>query len=107
MLCLITTPTLAAVGVALEIIGILIATATLTRIWVNLLQTSGQTIGNSVGTTQGLGNGLDMSMFAANCAPISVAQLPIIPIFAAIPSNPLLTLLLGMFLLRLGSPTPT
>jgi hypothetical protein len=45
-------------------------------------------------------------MSAANCAPISVTQLPIIPSFAVVPSSPLLTLLLGMFLLRLGSLTP-
>jgi tetrahydromethanopterin S-methyltransferase subunit G len=107
LLCLITAPTLASVGVALEVIDILTATATLTRTWANMLQTSGQTIGRRAGTTQGLGSGLDLSMFAANCAPISVTQLPIVPIFAAVPSNPLLTLLLGMFLLRLGSPTPT
>jgi len=36
-----------------------------------------------------------------------VTQLLIVLNFAAVPSSPLLTLLLGMFLLRLGSSTPT
>jgi len=45
-------------------------------------------------------------MSTMNYASVSVTQLPIVPSFAAIPSSPLLTLLLGIFLLRLGSPTP-
>ena len=34
-------------------------------------------------------------MFAANCAPVSVTLLPIVLSFAAVPSNPLLTLVVG------------
>jgi hypothetical protein len=45
-------------------------------------------------------------MFVANYALVSVTQLPIVPSFIIVPYSPLLTLLLGMFLLQLGSPTP-
>jgi hypothetical protein len=74
-------------------------TATLTRTGANLLLTRGQIIGRRTGTTQGLDSGLDNSMSFTNYALVSVTQLPIIPTFAAVPSSPLLTLLLGMFLL--------
>ena len=89
-----------------RVIGVPTATATLTRTGANLLQTSGQTISSRLDVTQGLGSGLDSSMSTANCAPVSVTQILVVPSFAAAPSCPLLTLLLGMFLLRLGSPTP-
>jgi hypothetical protein len=72
-----------------------------------MLQIGGRTIGSRTDVTPGLASGLDSSMPAANCAPVSVTQLPIVPSFATLPSNPLLTLLLGMFLLQLGFPTPT
>ena len=106
MLCLITAPTLAATGVILEVIGIPIATITLPRTRTNLLQIGGQTTSSRPGATPVLGSGLDSSMYAAICAPVSITQLPIVPSFTAALSSPLLTLLLGMFLLRLGSPTP-
>ena len=99
MLCLITAPTLAATGVILEVIGIPIATVTLPRTGANLLQIGGQTTSSRPGATQGLGSGLDSSMSAANYAPVSVTQLPVVPSFATAPNIPLLTLLLGMFLL--------
>ena len=106
MLCLITTPTSAATGVTLEVIGVPTAIVTLPRTGANLLQIGGQTTGSRPGATLALGSGLDSSMYAANCSPVSVTQLLIVPSFAAALSSPLLTLLLGMFLLRLGSPTP-
>jgi len=65
-----------------------------------------QIIGRRIGATQRLDNGLDRRISAANYAQISVIQLFIVPSFVAVPSNPLLTMLLGMFLLRLGSLTP-
>jgi hypothetical protein len=71
----------------------------------NLLQIGGQTIGNRPGATLALGSGLDSSMYAANYAPVSVTQLLIVHSFAIAFSSLLLTLLLGIFLLRLGSPT--
>jgi len=104
LLCLITAQTSAATRVTFEVIDVPTAAATLTRIGANLLQTNGQIIVQT--TTQGLGSGLDNSMSIANCAPVSVTQLPIVPSFTIVPSSPLLTLLLGMFLLQLGSPTP-
>jgi len=106
LLCLITAQTSAATGVAFEVIGVPTTTATLTRIGANLLQIDGQIIGSKPDTTQGLGSGLDNSMFVANYALVSVTQLPIVPSFIIVPYSPLLTLLLGMFLLQLGSPTP-
>jgi hypothetical protein len=104
LLCLITAQTSAATRVTFEVIDVPTAAATLTRIGANLLQTNGQIIVQT--TTQGLGSGLDNSMSIANCALVSVTQLPIVPSFTIVPSSPLLTLLLGMFLLQLGSPTP-
>jgi hypothetical protein len=106
LLCLITAQTSAAIGVAFELIGVPTATATLTRTGANLLQTGGQTIGSKPDATQGLGSGLDNRMSVVNCAPVSVPHLPIIPSFTTVPSSPLLTLLLGMFLLQLCSSTP-
>jgi len=67
-LCLITTPTLAATGVALEVIGIPTATVPLSRTEANLLQIGGQTTGSRPGAILVLGSGLDSSMYAANCA---------------------------------------
>jgi hypothetical protein len=99
LLCLITAQTSAATGVTLEVIGVPTATATLTRTGANLLQTGSQAIGNRPSASQGLVSGLDSSMSATNYAPISVTQLPIVPSFAAVPTSPLLTMLLGMFLL--------
>jgi hypothetical protein len=106
MLCLITAPISAATGVALEVIGVLTATVTLPRTAANLMQIGGQTTSSRPGATLVLGSDLNSNMYAANYAPVMVTQLPIVPTFATAPSNPLLTLLLGMFLLRLGSPTP-
>jgi len=106
MLCLITAPTSATTGVALEVIGVPIATVTLPRTGANLQQIGGQTTGSRPGATPALGSGLDSSMYVAKYAPVSVTQLLIVPSFGATLSSPLLTLLLGMFLLRLGSPTP-
>jgi hypothetical protein len=74
-------------------------TAILTITGANLLPTGGQTIGSKTGTTQGLDSGLDNNMSSANYALVLVTQLTIIPNFATVPSSPLLTLLLGMFLL--------
>jgi hypothetical protein len=88
------------------VIGVPTATATLTKTGANLLQTGDLTTSTRPGATSGLTSGLDSSMPAANYAPVLVTQLPIIPSFAAVPSNPLLTLLLGMFLLQLSSLTP-
>jgi hypothetical protein len=53
-----------------------------------------------------LGSGLNNSMYAANCAPVLGTQLPIVPSFIAALRRLLLILLLGISLLRLGSPTP-
>jgi len=72
MLCLITAPTSAATGVALEVIGVPIATVTLPRKGANLLQIGSQTTGSRPGAPPMLGCGLDSSMYAANCAPVSV-----------------------------------
>jgi len=83
MLCLITAPTSAAIGVALEVIGVPTTTITLSRIGANLLQIGGQTTGSRPGATPALGSGLDSSMYAANYAPVSITQLPIVPSFAA------------------------
>jgi hypothetical protein len=80
--------------------------ATTTSQGVTLLPTGDQPIGCRTGTMQGLLSGLDSSMFVANCAPTLVIQLHIVPSFTAVHSSLLLTLMLGMFLLRLGSPTP-
>jgi hypothetical protein len=102
ILCLITTPTSAATGVALEVIGIPTATVPLPRIGANLLQIGGQTTGSRSGAILVL----DSSMYVANCAPVLGTQLLIVPSFVAALSSPLLILLLGIFLLRLGSPTP-
>jgi hypothetical protein len=99
LLCLIIAQTLAITGVVLKVIGIPTATATLTRTGANLLQTGSQTISSRTGATPAVASGRDSSMFAANCAPVLVTQLPIVPNFTAVPSSPLLTLLLGMFLL--------
>jgi len=79
--------------------GVPIATTTITRTCSNLLLTGGQTIGSRIGATQGLDSGLDNRISYANCAPISITQLLIVPSFVAVPSNPLLTLLLVTFLL--------
>jgi hypothetical protein len=95
LLCLIIAQTSAVIGVVLKVIGVPTATVTLTRTRANLLQTSSQTIGSRIGATPAATNGLDNSMFAANCAPVSVTLLPIVLSFAAIPSNPLLTLVVG------------
>jgi len=86
-------------------IGVPTATATLPKIGANLLQIGGQTTSSRPGATSALGSGLDSSMYAANCALVLVTQLPIVPSFAAALNSPMLTLLLGMFLLRLGSLT--
>jgi len=80
--------------------------ATTTSQGVTLLPTGDQPIGCRTGAMQGLLSGLDSSMFVANCAPTLVIQLHIVPSFTAVHSSLLLTLMLGMFLLRLGSPTP-
>jgi len=105
MPCLIITPTSAATGVAPKVIGVPTATVTLSRTGDNLLQIGGQTTGSRPGATPALGSGLDSSMYAANCAPVSVTQLLIVHSFTKAFSILLLTLLLGIFLLRLGSPT--
>jgi len=101
-----SAPTSTATGVALEEIGFPTATIPLPRTGANLLQIGGQTTGSRPGATPGLGSGLDSSIYAANCAPVSGTQFPIVPSFTATISSSLLTLLLGIFLLRLGSPTP-
>jgi hypothetical protein len=88
-----------------RVIGVPTATATLPKIRANLLQIGGQTTSSRPGATPALGSGLDSSMYAATCALVSVTQLPIVPSFTAALNSPLLTLLLGMFLLRLGSLT--
>jgi len=106
MLCLITTATSAATGVALEVIGVPTTTVPLPRIGATLLQIGGQTTGSKLGAIPMLGSGLDSSMYAANCAPVLGTQLPIVPSFVAALSSPLLILLLGISLVRLGSPTP-
>jgi len=106
MLCLITAPISTATGVALEVIGIPIATVPLPRTGANLLQISGHTTRNRPGAIPVLGTGLDSNMYAANWALVLGTQLLIIPSFVAALSSPLLILLLGIFLLRLGSPTP-
>jgi hypothetical protein len=95
LLCLIIAQTSAVIGVVFEVIGVPTATVTLTRIRANLLQTSSQTIGSRIGATPAATNGLDNNMSAANCAPVSVTLLPIVLSFAAVPSNPLLTLVVG------------
>jgi hypothetical protein len=106
MLCLITAPTSTATGVALEVIGVPTATVPLPRTGAKLLQIGGQTTSNKPGAIPVLGSGLDSNMYAANCAPVLGTQLPIIPSFVAALRSPLLILMLGIFLLRLGSPTP-
>jgi len=70
MLCLITAPTSAATGVALEVIGVPTTTVPLPRTWANLLQISDQTTGSTPGAILVLGSGLDSNMYAANCAPV-------------------------------------
>jgi len=102
MLCLITTPTSAATGVTLEVIGVPTTTVPLPRTWATLLQIGGQNIGSKPGAIPVL----DSSMYAANCALVLGTQLPIVPSFIAALRSPLLILLLGISLLRLGSPTP-
>ena len=87
-------------------IGAPTATATITRIGSNLLQTGGQTIGSRTCVTQGLDSGLDSRMLGANYAQTSATQLLIVPNFTTVPNNSLLILLLGTFLLRHGSLTP-
>jgi len=106
MLCLITALTSAAIGVALEVIGVATETVPLPRTGANLLQIGGQTTGSRLGAIPVLGSGLDSSMYAANYASVLGTQLLIVPTFVAALSSPLLILLLGIFLLRLGSPTP-
>jgi len=106
MLCLITALTSAATGVALEVIGIPTATVSLPRTGANLLQIGDQTTGSKPGAIPVLGSGLDSSMYAANCATVLGTQLPIVPNFIAALRSLLLILLLGISLLRLGSPTP-
>jgi len=76
------------------------------QIGANLLQIGDQTTGSKPGAIPVLGSGLDSSMYAANCAPILGTQLPIVPSFVAALHSLLLILLLGISLLRLGSPTP-
>jgi hypothetical protein len=105
MLCLITAPTSAAAGVALEVIGIPTTPVPLPRTGANLLQIGGQTTGSRPGAIPVLGSGLDNSMYAANYAPVLGTRLLIVPSFITALSSPLLILLLGIFLLRLGSPT--
>jgi hypothetical protein len=105
LLCLITTQILVVTRVVIVATSVPTTPATTTSQGVTLLLTRDQPIGNRIGATQGLPSGLDSSMSATNCAPTSVIQLHIVPSFAAVPSNLLLTLLLGMSLLRLGSPT--
>ena len=95
MLCFITTLTSAATEVTLEVIDIPTTTITLPKTRVNLLQIGGQTTNSRRGATSTLESVLDNSMYAAYCSS-----------FVAALSNPLLTLLLGMLLLRLGSSTP-
>jgi hypothetical protein len=106
LLCLITAQISVVTGVILVATGVPTTTVILTKTGANLLPTRGQTIGSRTCATQGLASGLDSSMSAANYAPISITQLPIFPSFAAVPSSSLLILLLGMFLLQLGSLTP-
>jgi len=106
MLCLITAPISAATGVALEVIGIPTTTIPLPRTGANLLQIGDQTTDSKPGAIPVLGSGLDSSMYAANCAPVLGTQLPIVPSFVAALRSLLLILLLGISLLRLGSPTP-
>jgi hypothetical protein len=72
MLCLITAPTSAIIGVALEVISVPTATITLSRTGANLLQIGSQTTGSRPGATPALGSGLDSSMYAANYAPVLV-----------------------------------
>jgi len=107
MLCLITSLTLAATGVALEVIGVPTATVSLPRTGANLLQIGDQTTGSKPGAIPVPGSGLDSSMYAANCAPVLGTQLPIVTSFVAALRSLLVILLLGISLLRLGSPTPT
>jgi hypothetical protein len=104
--CLIIAPTLAAIEVALEVIGIPTATVSLPITGANLLQIGGQTTGSRPSAILVLGSGLDSSMYAANCASVLGTHLPIVPSFVASLISPLLILLLGIFLLRLGSLTP-
>jgi hypothetical protein len=106
MLCLITAPTSAATGVALEVIGIPTATVLLPRTGATLLQIGGQTTGSKPNAIPVLGSGLDNNMYAANCALELGTQLPIVPNFVATLRSPLLILLLGISFLQLGSPTP-
>ena len=106
LLCLITAQISAVTAVVLVATGVPTTTVILTRTGTILLSTRGQTIGSRTDATQWLASGLDSSMSAANYALILVTQLPIFPSFIAVPSSSLLTLLLGMFLIRLGSLTP-
>jgi len=106
LLCLIIAQILVITGGVLVAIGAPTATATITRIGSNLLQTGGQTIGSRTCVTQGLDSGLDSRMLGANYAQTSATQLLIVPNFTTVPNNSLLILLLGTFLLRHGSLTP-
>jgi hypothetical protein len=83
MLCLITAPTSAATGVALEVIGVPTTTVLLPRTGATLLQIGGQTTASKPDAIPVLGSGLDSSIYAANCAPVLGTQLPIVPSFVA------------------------
>jgi len=81
-------------------------TVPLPRTGANLLQIGSQTTGSKPDAIPVLGSGLDSSMYVANCAPVLGTQLPIVPSFVVALYSLLLILLLGISLLRIGSPTP-
>ena len=106
MLWLITTLTSSTKGFAIKVFDVPTTTIILSKTGVNLLQIGGQTTSNRPGKTLVLGIGLDSSMYAANCAPVSATQLPSVPSFATALNDHMLILLLPMNLLWLGFPTP-
>jgi hypothetical protein len=81
------------------------ATVTIIRICPQLLPTGGKTNGSRTGAIQGLDSGLNNRMSKVNYAQPSATQPHIVSSIVAVPSNPLLILLLGMFLPLLGSLT--